>query len=403
MEVAELAAPSMRKPTPPRISVLLVEDDEGDAFLVEELLAEAATPITLHRARSLSEARALVDEVDCVLLDLGLPDTQGMSGLVSLRESAPDVAILVLTGLADEHRGVEAVTAGAQDYLVKGQVDGSLLVRAIRYAVERRRAEDSLRRLYESERLAAENARLERGLLPRPIVHDRDLSVVNRYRPGHRRSLLGGDFYDVLEDDDGTLHVLIGDVAGHGPDEAALGVCLRIAWRTLVLAGTSENQILPTLDQVLLRERVGDEDFATVCLLAIDPDRRRARLYLAGHPAPLLMLPGRPAPMPDVRVGPALGIVPGVRWESQEIVLAEDPALGWQVLLFTDGIIEGLVRGGPERLGVEGLMDILSRLSEGDPGAGDLADGLIDAVEAVHGGDLTDDVALVLLSYRRAA
>ena len=152
-------------------------------------------------------------------------------------ELSPNIAVLVLTGLADEHRGTEAVAVGAQDYLVKGSIDGQLLTRAIRYAVERKRADESVRRLYASEARAAENARLERGLLPQPLVRNDWFRVVPRYRPGRHQSVLGGDFYDVVECDDGAVFALIGDVAGHGPDEAALGVCLRIAWRTLVLSG----------------------------------------------------------------------------------------------------------------------------------------------------------------------
>ena len=104
-------------------------------------------------------------------------------------ELSPNIAVLVLTGLDDEHRGTEAVAVGAQDYLVKGSIDGQLLTRAIRYAVERKRADESVRRLYASEARAAENARLERGLLPQPLVRNDWFRVgPARYRPGrHRR------------------------------------------------------------------------------------------------------------------------------------------------------------------------------------------------------------------------
>ena len=90
----------------------------------------------------MTEAKPLLPEAACVLLDLGLPDTRELQGVRWLQEHVPQVAVVVLTGLADEHLGDEAVRAGAQDYLVKGQVDGSLLNRVIRYAVERRRSEE---------------------------------------------------------------------------------------------------------------------------------------------------------------------------------------------------------------------------------------------------------------------
>ena len=144
--------------------------------------------------------------------------------------------MLVLTGFDDERRGVEAVAAGAQDYLVKGATAGAVLHRSLRYAVERRRAELTQQQLSIAQLEARENARLERGLLPAPLVSDPRLALATHYRPGRRRALLGGDFYDAVEEPGGRVHLVVGDVAGHGPDEAALGVCLRIAWRTLVLA-----------------------------------------------------------------------------------------------------------------------------------------------------------------------
>ncbi|MDP9397810.1 MAG: SpoIIE family protein phosphatase [Actinomycetota bacterium] len=397
MEVTDLQPLIAFPPTssPLRIRTLLVEDDDGDAFLVQDLLEETAAPVELVRARTLAEATSELSSVSCVLLDLGLPDTDGLSAVQKVRELAPHAAVLVLTVLADEHLGVAAVAAGAQDYLVKGSVAGDLLVRSIRYAVERQRADESLRRLQESELRAEENARLERGLLPTPLTSDPALSCVTRYRPGRRRALLGGDFYDVLEDEGGALHVLIGDVAGHGPDQAALGVCLRIAWRTLVLAGLPPERILPILDDVLVRERGGDEVFATVCTLTVPQPRRTARLHLGGHPAPVL-LGAPPVQLPDELVGPALGVVPGVVWGSVDVPLPDR----WRLLLFTDGLIEGYSGGaGPDRLGVEGLTGLLEEADQRHAAQpGEFVDAVLDAVERQHGGELTDDVALVLVT-----
>ncbi|MDQ1605349.1 MAG: hypothetical protein QOE01_3194 [Actinomycetota bacterium] len=377
--------------------VLLVEDDEGDAFLVRELLLDAGSDVTIQRVRSLAEASLeLPGEHDCVLLGLGLPDANGLEALGVVLGAAPNIAVLVLTGLADEHRGIEAVAAGAQDYLVKGTIDGQLLARAIRYAVERKRADESVRRLYASELRAAENSRLERGLLPEPVVLSGDVEATTRYRPGRHQSLLGGDFYDLVETDDGTVYAVIGDVAGHGPDEAALGVCLRIAWRTLVLAGVEPEAILPGMDAVLVGERDSDETFATVSMVRVAPDRRSARFWQAGHPLPLLLrgddTVGR---LPDDAAGVALGVVPGTEWTAAEV----DLAVGTRVLLFTDGLIEGLDgRGGRGRLGESGLEALLAELLVGSTSAR-LAGSLLARVQELNGGELTDDVALLLVSW----
>src|SRR4051794_36811025 len=265
--------------------------------------------VAVARERTVASAEArLPGDVACVVLDLGLPDADGLAALHRLREAAPDVPMLVLTGLTDTARGLEAVAAGAQDYLIKGRVDGELLARSIRYAIERQRAEVVQAQLRAANLTAEENARLERGLLPRPLVTDGHVAVDTGYRPGRERALLGGDFYDVVEASDGTLHAVIGDVCGHDPDAAALGVCLRIAWRTLVLGGRAGDELLGTLDEVLVHERLADEVFATACMVSIAPDRRSAIVRVAGHPLPVLIADGRAQELPGPASRPPLGV-----------------------------------------------------------------------------------------------
>jgi len=384
-------------------SVLLIEDDDGDALLVHELLEETGAAAGLTWVRSLSAAAVhLSAETACVLLDLGLPDsgpdTGGLAGLRAVLRAAPHAAVIVLTGLVDEHRGTDALAAGAQDYLVKGQVDGPLLLRAIRYAVERKRSDEASLALQESSLRAEENARLARGLLPVPLLRSQRVAYATRYRPGNQRSLLGGDFYDVVEDAGGALQVLMGDVCGHGPDEAALGVSLRIAWRTLVLAGVPDAQRLAAMQDVLESERTSEEVFATVCTLEVAPDRRSGSLRLAGHPTPAQLAPHR-CLLPEGIVGPAIGVLPGEQgWAAAPLTLDE----GWCLLLVTDGLLEG--RDGPagERLGWQPVLEMAPELGSttatgGVIGLEQLADGLIDAVEQRNGGLLSDDVALLLL------
>ena len=388
---------------PNPIQVLLIEDDDGDAFLVAELLQEAAAPVTLQRARSMAEARPMLATAACVLLDLGLPDTRELQGMRWLQSHLPQVAVVVLTGRADEHLGEEAVRAGAQDYLVKGQVDGALLNRVIKYAVERRRAEEVQRQLREAQIVARENARLERGLLPSPLLSDPRLTVATRYQAGGGQTLLGGDFYDLVEAPGGWVHAVVGDVCGHGPEEAALGVCLRVAWRTMVLAGRPMPEVLSAVQQVLEHERPQDRLFATLCMVSIAPDRSRARLHLAGHPPPLLLAPDGVREM-RAPVCPPPGIAHTLEWPSTEVLLGDS----WTLLIYTDGLIEGRVGMGPERLGSDGLTEIVEKhlhatRPEGTwarrPRDQRLLDRLVGQVRELNGGDLDDDMAILALGF----
>ncbi|MEA2460170.1 MAG: hypothetical protein QOH90_347, partial [Actinomycetota bacterium] len=127
--------------------ILLVEDNAADAMLVTELLSQLRFEgFEIVHATNLVDALAVMgsQEVVCVLLDLGLPDASGMNVVEQVLEALPEVPVIVLTGLSDESVATRAVHRGAQDYLVKHSVDGSLLTRSIRYAIERKRLETQL-------------------------------------------------------------------------------------------------------------------------------------------------------------------------------------------------------------------------------------------------------------------
>jgi serine phosphatase RsbU (regulator of sigma subunit) len=379
-------------------TLLLVEDDAADVVLVEELLADSGLRTTLTWARSLAEAaeRLRHDGVPgCILLDLHLGDAQGLEAVTQLRAAAPAAPIVVLTGLAQESAGLAAVAAGAQDYLVKGQAAPDVFSRAIRYAVQRKQAEQVSAALQVSAVRAEENARLERGLLPRPLLRTDSIEVLARYRPGRAQALLGGDFYDVVETADGTVHAVIGDVAGHGPAEAATGVCLRVAWRSLVLAGTPAPALARLLEQMLIAERENERVFATLSYVAFPPDRRSARILRAGHPGLLLRTSGR-VELVEGEAGPALGLVHGYDWQPAEMPLPAGAAL----VLFTDGLFECRVGPGSERLGEEGLLALARQLAGLPPAV--FTDGLIERIYAAAApyDGLADDVAVVHLGWR---
>jgi serine phosphatase RsbU (regulator of sigma subunit) len=387
-----------------RISVLLVEDDDEDAFLVREFLSDVSLDVNLVRARTVREALgALPGEINCVLLDLGLPDGLGLETVNRVRAAAPGIAVIVLTGLDDEAAGEAAVDAGAQDYLVKGTVDGGLLARAIRYAVGRRHAEDVQQQLRVAEMQAEENARLERGLVPHPIVNDPSIWIASSYLPGRRRALLGGDFYDAVETPDGCLHVMVGDVSGRGPDEAALGAGLRIAWRALTLSGAPGDLVLRSLEVVTEHERQASLMFATLCMLEIAADRRTLCVRRAGHPPPVLLAGASVTSLPLDGGGLPVGAFPGSEWPEARFELPVD----WSLLLYTDGIIEGSVGRGADRLGEEGLRrliaDYVQRRPEWRSEPQRLLSQLITDAKELNGEELSDDVAMLLVGTRDAA
>ncbi|MEU6652412.1 PP2C family protein-serine/threonine phosphatase [Streptomyces sp. NPDC001156] len=402
IQAAQGQAPRGKAPSD-TLTLLVIEDDPTGPPIVPEMLDSAGRPIRLRTARNLTEAeRLLTHDVQCILLDLALPapgraaaEDDELAVLRHVLQLAPRHAVLALTASCDAERGADAVRVGAQDYLFRDELDGRLLSRAIRYAVERKRSETAERRLTESRLRAQENARLERGLLPNPLLDGSSLRFAARYRPGRSRALLGGDFYDTVRTPDGTVHAMIGDVCGHGPDEAALGVELRIAWRALTLAGLCGDELLSTLQQVLEHERDNEEIFATLCTVDIAPDGRRAGLCLAGHPSPLIARPDRQAELlPYNNNGPALGLLPRARWPRMQVELG--PA--WSLMLYTDGLIEGRVGEGGERLGLEGMVELVRRrLAEG-LGGEDLLRATVNEVRDLNGGELADDVAVVLLS-----
>ncbi|MBI3604093.1 MAG: EAL domain-containing protein [Nitrospirae bacterium] len=162
------------------IKILLVEDNPGDARLVEEALVETSTAqFTLAHADRMDRAlqRIREERFDVALLDLSLPDSHGIETFLKAKAQAPDLPILVLTGMDDEAFALRALQAGAQDYLVKGQLDGRLLVRAVRYAIERKRIEEQLLHISFHDTLT--------GLPNRALFLDR---LQAAYRRAQRRS-----------------------------------------------------------------------------------------------------------------------------------------------------------------------------------------------------------------------
>lgn len=153
------------------IRVLLVEDDERDAEMVRKILASSATPdFDVDHVQTMAAARELLDDepFDLVLLDLGLPDTSGLGGLLMVQDLVNEMPFVLLTGRSDENIALAALQHGAEDYLVKGDADRAAILRSIRYSIERHRGVRELARLSTELRLANES--LEQLTLLDPLT-----------------------------------------------------------------------------------------------------------------------------------------------------------------------------------------------------------------------------------------
>jgi two-component system, NarL family, sensor histidine kinase UhpB len=143
------------------IRALIIEDNAGDVRLIRAQLADQnIATVTFARAERLGEGLSMlsIEHFDVVLLDLNLPDSVGLDTVRTFLSKASSVPVIVLTGLDDETTGLNAIQVGAQDYLVKGNIDGALLARTMRYAIERKKAEEELRKSEEKYRQLVETA-----------------------------------------------------------------------------------------------------------------------------------------------------------------------------------------------------------------------------------------------------
>ncbi|HUP21521.1 MAG TPA: diguanylate cyclase, partial [Thermoanaerobaculia bacterium] len=209
------------------LTVLMVEDDPVDAKLVQRLLEQSeSVGVVEHRVRLSAGLERLAEGgVDLVLLDFSLPDSSGLASFRAVRASHPEVPIIVLTGLDDDRVATEAVAEGAQDYLIKRQVDAALLGRAIRYALERHRSERALRRSEERYALAVMGAN--------DGIWDWDLPAGIMYLSPRWKAILGYAeheledhpetwFSHVSPDDQETLRSALAAAAANGESHMVL-------------------------------------------------------------------------------------------------------------------------------------------------------------------------------------
>lgn len=233
------------------LSVLLVEDNPGDARLVQEALRSySAADFRVERRASLSDAAGFIDDQvpDAIVLDLSLPDSEGLETLKTIRESAPGTPIVVVTGDVDRQRGVDSIQCGAQDHLVKSHPDlGSVLGRSLHFAVERGRLESEVHYLAKFDTVT--------GLPNRNLFLDRAsqaLSISRRQRRGVGLLFLDLDHFKSVND---ALGHAAGDMLLTAVGERLTG-CVRESDTVARLGGDEFVVLLTALDGAADAEQV---------------------------------------------------------------------------------------------------------------------------------------------------
>lgn len=317
----------------PSLRVLLVEDDADDAALIRDYLREAPEyDIRLEHVDRLSLGlqRAESEPFDALLLDLCLPDSWGLETFRTFHRRAPDTPIVVMTGAEVMETALQAVREGASDYLFKGELGGSLLIRVILYAVERSRRFRAEAALLASRRELEIARAIQMGLYPASAPDLPGYDIAGNCFPAES---VGGDYFDFFHLQDGGLGIAIGDAMGHGVGAALLSAGFRSALHSLALTDRPVGDILRLTNQILTNgsSLVG---FGTLLLIHLDPKSGSMVYASAGHePGLILDQTGRlRQTLPSTAI--PLGVEPRAKFpESDEIALAPGDIL----VLPTDG------------------------------------------------------------------
>lgn len=357
---------------PAALRVLLVEDDPGDAHLVKRALTRMIKPrfIVTHVETLESGLHALSqgDGFDVVLLDLSLPDSFGMHTLMSMQQAAPRLPIVIMTGHDDPKFAEGMLEAGAQDYLVKSGDPGSMVARAIRYAITRMAAqiERSLltEQVMDHQRSLMQELTLARSmqfdLLPspakmNPMLTRLGIGVEADFEPS---SSIGGDLWGCIDCGGDKVAFYTFDFSGHGVGAALnvfrLHALISNHWQQ---AG-DPGQFLASLN-VLLNGLLRRGQFATMFVGVLDCAADEMIWASAGAPCPLQVKDGIPAYLEAK--GMPLGLVASSSYRTQRTPLP----VGASIFLYSDALTEAELPDG-KMLGEEGLLALAEDVLGGE-------------------------------------
>ena len=380
-------------PQPKPLKALVIEDSEIDAApLLEQLKAGGYAPAArrVDNAEDLAEALEK-QKWDIIFSDHNMPRFSSTEALEIVRSSAIDVPFLIVSGTIGEEAAVAAMKAGAQDYLMKGNMARLVAAvdRELKDAEERRArraAERALLAQEEEFRIARE---VQEQLFPAGPPELAGYDIAGASRPA---TATGGDYFDFIETPKGHLLVVVGDVTGHGLGPAMLMADARAYLRALALSCSNFEDIL-TQARHLLIEDLGEEHFITLLFAELAPAAGVWTFINAGHPAGYVLAADGRIKAEMAANAAAVGVdrdesrlVPG------RIVLEKGDLL----LLLTDGILEARSKSG-EEFGEQRALEVVRR-ERGKPSA-EIIHALLDAAHRFSepGNPHQDDMTAVII------
>ncbi|MBD3315116.1 MAG: SpoIIE family protein phosphatase [Chitinivibrionales bacterium] len=391
--------------TIPRI--LVVEDNPGDARLIQEMLQEErSAPHNVEWVTRLEMAVERLHEksFDLVLLDLSLPDSRGVDTYSVLERHARSTPIIMMTGLSDESVALELVQKGAQDYLVKGEVDSRHLQRVIRYAIERARM---LRELQESKRSlqaikeqlenALENinegleaARLvQRSLLPDMLEDQPGFEASSVYLPC---ASIGGDLFDIVRIDERRTGLLILDVSGHGPHAALISAMAKISFTRNLTRHIDPAATLDAVNAELIHYIPGSL-YLTACVAVIDTTDNTLSYSSAGHPPAMYINHAKERVEMLKTRGFFVGVLPESDYRQKRIAIAPGDTL----MLYTDGLVDSW-DSTDQRYGRDRLRSLLFTVMDKSPP--EIATAIMSDLKSfTSGAPQLDDIAILVVQY----
>jgi two-component system sensor histidine kinase ChiS len=390
------------------IKILLVEDNPLDARLIREIMKNARIlKFELDNVDTLSSAmvRLSSSSYSAVLADLSLPDSQGVDTFFKLHNFLPATPIIVLTGTDDEALALELLQKGAQDYLIKGQLNRNQLERSVSFALERHKILDELKRSRESlaaTKIELEDAlhnineeldtarRVQRAFLPQDTCTIEGAEICALYSPTGR---VGGDLYDIIPLDDHRTAILMVDVAGHGVPAALISAMAKLSFARHIRKGIGPKEIFLRVNSELIHY-MPPERFVTAFLGFLDTDAMTFTHARAAIP-PAILFHKQTLSCEFLSAGGTfIGMFPEIRFDEKTVSVAS----GDKLVMFTDGLTECINEKG-EMFGKSRLEKCI--IDSADLDVDETTAAILREVRLFTGGSpQSDDITLVIICIK---